>query len=411
MVTSSPGSGLTPNPDYTAARLNWEQWADFSTRRLERELLEQLQRSDPIPTTGRAAFLPPALPALGAAVAVNAVPAVSPEQRAQWPDHAGDSFFMACTSLQRQGQLSGKQTRRLQAFVSTRAKLLDDLHRAQLQAAALPLADQSAFLARFAESQAAALHALAEDEESIRLDLTQRRPLGGYENGVGLTVVPDQARNLPPIALGFIFAAQFEPGLSATQRELLMGIVQDFEQDPEKAAASFSFWPARARLSLAADIPADLVPRIQGLQELKQQLALELIQLLRHQGRDADATQRRQAVAALTARQAPVLASLESLAEELRPRLATIYGTARPVPVDAPAELLQQVALAYARKAALQLSVSSELRDLRQLLPNDRIEVIQQGRAPVIIRTAGAASNKAPPLTPAEEKALAGRLQ
>jgi len=308
--------------------------------------------------------------------------------------------------------VSAARSRRLTAQAATRKKLLEQLRGSLAEAAARPAGDQAALLAGFARTQAPALLALEAEEESIRLDLTSRATFREYEDGVRLPVSHAGDQNLPPAAIVLLFAEQFDAGLGPTQRELLQGFVQDLSvPNGQPGATSFSFWPARARLPLRADLPADLVGQLQRIQQLKQQLVLELMDVLDQTRGARHKAGRAQALADLAGRQAPDLASLNALADEIRPRLAELYPAVAPAPAAAPPELLRQVGRAYARKLALQRDVTAELRDLRRLRPNDKVELVQNGRVPTIVFTADAPSSAAAKLAAAENKALVERIR
>ncbi|HWA24815.1 MAG TPA: hypothetical protein VG734_04000 [Lacunisphaera sp.] len=311
---------------------------------------------------------------------------------------AADTYFMAYTSLLRQDAWSDKRAKRLEAILTTRKELAGELRAALAKSAALPPAECTALLAGLARAQTTALQALEAEEESIRLDLTTRGAFRRYEDGIRLRLSGIGGPQLSPVAIVLLSAAQFDAGLSAVQRELLQGAVQELTQTGHEATASFSFWPARARLPLPPDLPADFAAGLQEVRLLKQQLVEEMITVLDRNHDDA----RSAALADLAARQAPAFARLDDLADRLRPRLAPFYAPVAVPATVAPDTLLLQAERAFARKSALQYRVNAAMRELRRHAPDDRIELVQQGASPAIVFTVTQASK----LTAAEKDAL-----
>lgn len=408
----APGT-VTATPAPTVSGLDqiilhgaYEQAAsDRLNERVQRLWIDELTRTPA--DGGRSAIIPPFLPVLMEPVSAGIATDASPRYQAKLAACAGDTYFMAYTSLLRQDAWSDRRSKRLEASLAVRKKLLEEIRAKLANADGLPADRQLALLADFARTQAPELQALEAEDESIRLDLTTRTAFRRYEDGVRLPISATTGPELPPVALVLLFSVQFDPGLTAAQRELLQGVVQELGASDTEIGTSFSFWPARARLPLPAGLSADLRARLQEVQQMKQQLVLEVLEVLKGE-RDETRTA---ALAALASRQAPAFAALDALADELRPQLAALYAPPSPSTVDAPPALLHQVERAFARKAALQHRVNTEIRELRRLLPNDRIELVQQNQTPVIVHSPGKPSDQARVLTAAEEHALRDRLE
>ncbi|HWA24818.1 MAG TPA: hypothetical protein VG734_04015 [Lacunisphaera sp.] len=356
---------------------------------------------------GRTAVLPPLLPVMLEPVVPGTATAASLPHQAKLAPCAGDTYYMAYTSLLRQDAWSDRRAKRLEASLAVRRKLSGELRVALAQSAGRPAGERATLLAGCARAQSSALQALEAEDESMRLDLTTRTAFRPYENGLHLPISGNDGPPPPPVATVLLFAVQFDPGLSPAQRELLQGVFQDLCQSPSQAAASFSFWPARARLPRPAGLAADLTLQLQRVQELKQKLAREIVGVLNRKRDDA----RTADLASLAGRQAPEFVALDNLADTIRPQLEAYYAPDAPPVTSAPDALLAQVARAFARKSALQHRVNAEIRELRRLLPNDKIELVQQDQAPSIVHTPGPPSAKARPLTAAETRILHDRLK
>lgn len=406
-TTSTPGApppGSLSNPD-TLTGSQMFRMAEDQANNLFAEKLQSLwnaQRARSAGDSARGAFIPPFLPVMLEPVSAGTAPDASPDYPAKQAACAGDTYFMAYTSLLRQNAWSDQRAQRVEAALAARRKLLEELRATLAQAAALPADKGLALLAGLARTQSPALQALEAEEESIRLDLTTRAAFRPYEDGIRLPVTASAGPKLPPVAIVLLFAVQFDPGLTADQRELLQGVVQELGESAGTAAPSFSFWPARARLPLPPNLPAELLLRLQRIQQLKQQLTAELADVLNRKRDESRAA----ALSALAARQAPTFAALATLADELRPQLAAFYAPPPAPAADAPPALLQQVERAFARKAALEHRVNADLGELRRLLPDDQFELVRRDQTQVIVHTPGKPSDKSRALTKADLRAL-----
>jgi len=118
--------------------------------------------------------------------------------------------------------------------------------------------------------------------------------------------------------------------------------------------------------------------------------------------------ERTQTYARLAEEQAGRFATLDTLAEEIRPGLAGVPYPDEPAQPNLPADLTHRVGDALARKAVLSRELLNRLKEFRQELPADKIELVPRGGALAIAITP--IRSTSPHDKPARDDAIA-RLQ
>ena len=184
-------------------------------------------------------------------------------------------------------------------------------------------ASRLAGLEQFAREQTPRIVALEEQAERLRRDLIRRdvaatvRAAGGTESGV------------------LRAAAFFQEGLSPDQRRLLREAALEIDSSPAATVEGswFFFSPECSRIRPFTDLATELAGRVKAYQDQKNALKRELCEAVAKSPSPAALTD-------LAARQAPRIAALQSLAEEIRRGLvARNDPTRRPDLSPLPAEL------------------------------------------------------------------------
>jgi hypothetical protein len=140
----------------------------------------------------------------------------------------------------------------------------------------------------------------------------------------------------------------------------------------------FYFSPEMARIRLPVEMPAELESKIHSYQDEKAALKLELREVLYRQDRAFFEFTRVKALRELAERQAPRLARVEQLAEEIRQGLALLPNPARPAMIPLRSEATGQISRYLAAKSAWQRTMLAKRESLRNDFPEDRIEFIRQ---------------------------------
>lgn len=330
-------------------------------------------------------LLPPLPPVLGAAqydIPLPPYPVVL-------ADHAGENFFMAYGSTHLRRLIGGTQRRRVERYRALRERLLAEIRAAGTDPAAL---------AAVASRQESAQRELEAEAEAIRAELAR------LDGGRGLLKLRDDsaAGRSPGLRTYFsaVHAAQYQPALSADQRQLLLEIALEALLDSRSAAdRTFSFLPAPARIRWPDQAPARLVALARMFTDLRNGLKTELQETIVTQA-SPDPEKASGRNAALAARQAPRFAELHRLAEDVRVQLAPLIGGVRPAPSGHPPALVREVGSLVARKNVLQARAQRWVEELnREFAPTPHRLSFREGR-PVIEVVPVAAAPAAPDRTP-----------
>lgn len=216
-------------------------------------------------------------------------------------------------------------------------------------------------LASLARSQAPRIVELDAAAEQLRTDL-QRSGLigvlagrGDWNEGRSWRLPPKRDEKAPKDALQMEFevmraAVCYQDGLSLAQRRLVREIAMEIQSEirqsgvsaPSEADVSgFFFSPETARIRVPAGLPAGLAGQIAAFVAEKKQIKAELRDALRSSD-EAGADERMRVLKQLAERQAPRIAALEELAEDIRRGLARVPNMPGP---PAPPPLPDEIAL------------------------------------------------------------------
>jgi hypothetical protein len=301
-----------------------------------------------------------------------------------------EPFYAAYTYLASLNELTAKGDQRVDAYQKQRGPLLDEIRATFEKLEGASPTARAAGLSEVAARQAGRLQTLAAEAEAIRLEL-----VGSRHNYYAASLV---GRNLlytgstEPI-VEMLFASSFFAGLTTEQRLLLPEIAHDQQATPRKSGGewtsgtAFYFLPATARIRPPTGLPAALETKIRTFVHEKEDLKNELrAAVLRHNY--FFSSKRTRLLTALAEQQAPRLAALEVLAEEIRVGLAGMGFPDQMADQSLPADLTQRVGDFYTRKVEVRRELANRMRELRLEFPGARFEIVQRGNGLAIISSA-----------------------
>lgn len=352
-------------------------------------------------------FFPPIPPQLGASI--NPLG----ESQGRYPapvelaPYVGEPFYAPLSTRLSKHSVRSKIQLRLDAYRTARLALLTEL-RTKLEA--LQNADsftRERELTAFAKVQTPRVAAVEMQAEEIRADLIAG---GFFEDSADW----DDQRDWHLGISGFrtptqAMLAQYQvmraavfyvSGLSPAQRRLLREVAMELAEvagqlieagengPPPKASADsnplFFFSPETSRIRLPTELSPDLARKISDYEREKSALKNELRLKVYAEDRASFDFLRTRAFSALDDEQAPRLAALESLAEEIRRGLAQIPGYAQPPPLPRvpPAVIAELTTLVRSKRTAQQSAVVL-VREIKSVISVSRVDATRgpEGRA------------------------------
>jgi hypothetical protein len=366
------------------------------------QFLRNLANSSPPPLI----FFPPIPPQLGASLSSFSESQSRFPAPAELAPYVGEPFYAPLSTRISRHSLRAKVQSRLEAYRAVRLSLLTEL-RGKLEALqGTDSVTRERQLAAFAKAQTPRVAALEKTAEELRADLVAGgffEEAAGWDDqrpwhlGVGGFATQAQAMIAQyQVMRAAVFYVQ---GLSPVQRRLLHEVAMELaevtsqlieggEDSPPKASADsnplFYFSPETARIRLPTELSPDLARKISDYEREKSALKNELREKVYTEDRANFGFMRSRAFSMLDDEQAPRLAALESLAEEIRRGLALIPGYAQPpaLPRVPPAIVAELTELVHARQAA-QKSTVVLVRDIKSIISVARVDAIPgpEGRA------------------------------
>ena len=322
-------------------------------------------------------FFPPAPPPLDAAP--PSADAATPEFSA--PDELGafvnEPFYAPLgtrlASSNPDDRLGDEQKRQLDAYRANKAAMQTELLARLYTLRETDTASRLRSLESFAREQTPQLAALESAAESFRHDLIRINP---GENSIrpGNRTAPGSPDEKKPVvpATTLQIAIFYGEGLSPSQRRLAREILiehDDSERDgrPSAKAASWIFFsPDTARVQLPLPLPAALAGQIANYVKTRDLLKRELRDALCTSGMVPPTGGRRQVLETLAVEQAPRIAAMEALAEEIRRGLQGLILDPLHVPhlQSLPAELEARIAGYRRDKLELQKELLARVREI-----------------------------------------------
>jgi hypothetical protein len=282
-----------------------------------------------------------------------------------------------------EGDLPQALRAQIQAYRTAKVALQSEL---RSRIAALKNADpaeRERQLDAFASVQAPKIAALETTEEKIRSDL---RPSGLFGSLAGNGDAAEKSgwrlragreapatpedRQLESEAMRGV--AFYQEGLSAPQRRLLLAAAVELETVADSPPGAnptpaegwlLHFSPEPASIRLLANLPAPLAKKISEYVATKKGLTTELCDTLRRNN-DAGGSTRIEALKRLAADQAPHIAALEAVAEEIRRKLTDVPNPpGPPAPQPLPPELMVRISVYRGHKLAVLKTLHSLLAE------------------------------------------------
>jgi hypothetical protein len=367
-ASPNTGSGKEDSPDLNEALLKI-----LDRNRFTNEAASHYFVNGRPPLQREPFFFPPDPPPLGAELRLFRPPATGAPAPAEGAAFVNEPFYpilclrLAAEDLPKRLQLG------LDAYRAVKIELQNEL---RSRIARLKNADPGARqeeLTEFARVQTPRIAALEATAAQLRSDL-QRGGLYGFFAGRGdwneyrNWRLGSKSNEKPrPDTLQMEFevmraAVCYQDGLSPAQRRLLREIAMELQAEvrqPEAAAqpaanASLIFFlPETARIRLPADLPADLATKIAAFGAEKTALKAELRTTL-YTFDDKGNDERTHVLAQLADRQAPRIAALDELAEDIRHGLADVTDMpGPPAPPALPADLEARISTYRGHKLEL----------------------------------------------------------
>ena len=269
-------------------------------------------------------FFPPTPPPLGRALPrsnpAGGRLAAPPEMAA----YVNEPFYPALATRLALKRLPEKLRGRLEDYRRAKVALLVELRAELERVQMLEAVERAAALRAFAARQATALRALEESAEGLRRDLgSSDLSWNAYRQW---RLGDNERRGFSPSEVAQVMraAAYYQEALLPAQRRLLREIALELlnaGENPEAAAANHPyvfFPPEPARISVPADLPAEVAARLADYETRKSALKKELYDAVVAYDGLRFAFFRPNPLKALAERQRTPLAELETLAEEIR---------------------------------------------------------------------------------------------
>jgi hypothetical protein len=330
------------------------------------------------PEAPRYLYLPPEPPPLEAEIPVLPPFLSGPPAPGELEAFVGEPFYSFLADRLDSGDLPKPLRAEIVSYHEKRVGLEGELRREVLAAESQDPGARADSLARLAEAQDGRLAELESDAQRLFADLRPSGVLGlrvagadpndRLARGVGSPgATPTDPTALRREADRVRAAALLVVGLSPGQRGLLLEAAMDLDSlaKPPASAPPGSRWiafsPATARIAVPLSPTASLAAAVDLYLSAKLALKSELRDRL-WETREQSEDERRGSMEALAAAQAPRIARVEALAEDVRRELAAIPDASGPSNVPSlPAELTERITAYRQHKLVL-------LRTLRSLL-------------------------------------------
>ncbi len=329
----------------------------------------------------------------------------------QLTPYVGEIFYPPLATHLHHEDLTRKQHQRLTIYRGTRAELLAALH-ARLDALreAEPAA-RARELAAFAVQQAPSIDAFEQEAEAIRSDLESG---GFFRSGVDWADwdanrswrLGDDVRYESRIDEFKVIraAAYFYPNLIPAQRRLLQELALELNEPLAEPTADialdapdayFYLSPETARVHLPKNLPEDLSAKIAAYQKEKSALKEELRSAIYKLDRSFFNFTRKSTLHPLAEQQAPRIAALETLAEDIRQGLAAQANPNRLHRPVATNETAVRIGAYTRERQQLLRAMQDKLAATQKAFPSARIEFNRAAAASKIVIIPGRQQSRA----------------
>lgn len=318
---SAPVRAQTRGP-YSSSASPWEGMRDGSP---DRRLFDAANRRTP----GVSVYFPPNPPPLGVEVVATGETRAAASTPGELAAYITEPFYVPLSVRLHSGIFSRLRREQLDQFHTTRTALLEQLRETLRAVEGHPPGVRQAALAAFARQQTAQIAELERVAEELRRTLIDR---GWLSTGVAGDWGTEREWKLgrgelaQPRAQTRLFelqvtraAAFYQEGLAPAQRRLLREAAMEFEDEifrPAETKLQFFIYlsPETARVRLPHELPPALAEQVDEYRAAKDELKMQLRDLVYEMDAVSFAAEREQAFRQLSAQQAPRVAALETRA-------------------------------------------------------------------------------------------------
>lgn len=327
-------------------------------------------------------FFPPSPPPLDVPIPRGTPPPSPQAAPVELADYISEIFYPQLGSQLQLKTLSGRQREALTAYRKDRDALREELRRELVRTRDAEPEARTEALRALARNQAAKLAALEATAERLRNDLIApdrewtafREWHLGEKERRGFSVV-----EIAQVMRAYAF---YHKSLLPAQRRLLREIAIDLSlavdsTDRSSAPAQYIFFsPAPARVRLPDDLPADIAAKIAIYQTKESLLKKELYDTVYEYDGKGVSVLFNNSLKALGEKQAPKLAELESIADEIRAGLPPLSQLgAAPMRSRLPPTLVQRISASITRRVALQKEATAKIETVVVRVREKRIPV------------------------------------
>ena len=348
-------------------------------------------------------FFPPVTPVLGERIPYRAAPFFTSRVTSitnQIAPYVGELFYPPLATRLSNEDLTKKQYEQLAAYRATRSSLLSALQTRLdgLRHSSPEVRERE--LSAFAREQAPQIDAFEQEAEAIREALIKGT---FFQSSVGFSEwdanrswrLGDNLRYESRVDEFKVIraAAYFYPYLTTPQRRLLLELALELNEplvDPSNSAALdaplpfFYFAPETARARLPIDLPEAVTAKISAYQTQKAALKAELRSAIYQKDRSFFYFTRKEVLLPLAEQQAPRIAALDSLAEEIRHDLAAVPNPYRPARAEGSTDFAKRAIAITEESVQLFREIDQKKEELKKTFPTARVETTSRYNSYVI---------------------------
>ena len=289
-----------------------------------------------------------------------------------------EPFYAVLSTRLARSSLDVKKRQKLDAYRVTRDAMLEELQAEVSAVRDVEPATRRTALTRLAQRQTPRLAELEATAEQLRTEFAS-----GENDWSALREWRLGERNMradSPVEIGAVMRASafYQAGLAPAQRLLLREIAIEVTSGADDAVTASArqpylfFSPALTRVILPTDVPAEIAAKVAAFETKKSTLKKELFDVIFAQDRATFAFTRNAAVKALAERQAPALAQLDTLADEIRDGLDQLPSLSPKAPRSPLTPMLTQQTMAIVEaRTALQKATREKIDAITAEVPPD----------------------------------------
>ena len=289
-----------------------------------------------------------------------------------------EPFYAVLSTHLSRHTLDPKKRQKLDAYRVSRNALLEELESELNHLHEAEPATRRTALTRLAHRQTPRLAELEATAEQLRSDFAS----GEYDWSAlrEWRLGQRNQRGDSPVEIGSVMRAGafYQAGLTSGQRLLLREIAIEITSGAEDAAAASArqpylfFSPGLTRVVLPEDLSTETAAKVAAFETKKSTLKKELFDVMFTQDGATFAFSRNAAVKTLAARQAPALAQLDVLADEIREGLVNLRSMSPPTSQSPLTPLLTQQTMAIVEaRTALQKATREKIDAITAEVPAD----------------------------------------